>query len=64
MAHFGQDLDVIFSNIIDIQELTANLLNSLEETQEVNEMTEKDSKLTIGTCFDELLEVWLVFIVE
>ena len=50
----SKDLEVIFSNIIDIQELTANLLGSLEDTIEV---TEQDAVPYVGTCFEDLVEV-------
>ena len=45
---------MIFSNIIDIQEMTANLLGSLEDTIEV---TDDNSVPTVGACFEELMEV-------
>lgn len=50
----SKDIDVIFSNIIDIQELTAKLLSSLEDTIEV---TEEGTIPLIGTCFEDLAEV-------
>ena len=52
----SKDLDVIFSNIIDIQELTAKLLSSLEDTIEV-----QDDVPLVGTCFEDLAEVCYLF---
>ena len=51
---FLQDLDVIFSNILDIYKFTANLLSSLEEQVEVAAENEKP---TVGICFQDLAEV-------
>lgn len=49
-----QDLDVIFSNILDIYEFTAKLLSSVEEQMEMAQ----DSELPlVGTCFEDLAEV-------
>ncbi|KAK2709492.1 hypothetical protein QYM36_013224, partial [Artemia franciscana] len=50
----SKELDLIFSNIEDIYELTVTLLGSLEDTLEV---TEQDQVLTVGSCFEELAEV-------
>jgi son of sevenless len=49
-----QDLEVIFSNILDVHELTQNLLSSLEDTVEA---TEGQEVPLIGSCFEELTEV-------
>ncbi|XP_067213799.1 protein son of sevenless isoform X2 [Linepithema humile] len=47
------ELDTIFSNIIEIYELTATLLSSLEDIMEI---TEEKQTPTIGSCFEELAE--------
>jgi len=49
-----QDIDVIFSNILDVHELTQSLLSSLEDTLEA---TEENEAPLIGLCFEELAEV-------
>ncbi|XP_070181903.1 son of sevenless homolog 1-like isoform X2 [Littorina saxatilis] len=49
----SKDLDVIFSNIIDIYEFTSKLLSSVEEQMEVAQ--EHESPL-VGTCFEDLAE--------
>jgi son of sevenless-like protein len=48
-----QDLEVIFGDILDVEELTANLLSSLEDTMEA---TEEGQVPWIGSCFEELIE--------
>ena len=45
---------MIFSNILDIHELTQNLLSSLEDTLEA---TEEHEVPLIGSCFEDLTEV-------
>jgi len=45
---------VIFSNILDVHELTQSLLSSLEDTLEA---TEENEAPLIGLCFEELAEV-------
>jgi len=45
---------VIFSNILEVYEMTANLLSLLEDTLEV---TDEDGMLLVGACFEELAEV-------
>jgi len=45
---------VIFSNILDVHELTQSLLSSLEDTMEA---TEESETPLIGLCFEELAEV-------
>ena len=45
---------MIFSNILDVQELTQNLISSLEDTVEA---TEESEVPLVGTCFEELAEV-------
>jgi len=54
-----QDIDVIFSNILDVHELTQSLLSSLEDTLEA---TEENEVPLIGLCFEELAEVFVVLI--
>ncbi len=49
-----QDLEVIFSNIIDIAEFTANLLSSLEDALE---LSEQQTGPSVGNCMEELAEV-------
>lgn len=51
-----QDIDVIFSNISDIHELTVKLLGLIEDTVE---MTDESSPHPLaGSCFEDLAEVW------
>lgn len=45
---------MIFSNILDVHELTQSLLSSLEDTMEA---TEENETPLIGLCFEELAEV-------
>ena len=45
---------MIFGDILDVHELTANLLSSLEDTVEA---TEENNIPLVGTCFAELIEV-------
>ena len=54
MLTSSQDLEVIFSNILDLYELTVKLLSSLEDTIEV---TEENAVPLVGVCFEELIEV-------
>lgn len=56
---FCKDLDVIFSNILDIYEFTAKLLTSVEEQVEVAEDNEVPY---VGTCFEDLAEVGIFII--
>ncbi|XP_060063048.1 son of sevenless homolog 2-like [Ylistrum balloti] len=55
VTHFprSKDLEVIFSNILDIYEFTANLLSSVEEQVEM--AAEKDLPL-VGICFLDMAE--------
>lgn len=48
-----RELDPIFSNIMDIYELSVTLLGSLED---VIEMSQEQSTPCIGSCFEELAE--------
>ena len=49
-----QDLDVIFSNILDVEEFTSNIINSLEDALE---MAEENPLPNVGGIFEELAEV-------
>lgn len=52
-----QDVENIFSRIMDIQELTLKLLGLIEDTVE---MTDEDSPHPlVGSCFEDLAEVGL-----
>lgn len=46
----------MFCNITDIYELTVTLLGLVED---MLEMCEEKQVPTIGSCFEELAEVWL-----
>uniref|UniRef100_A0A182KEU2 Protein son of sevenless n=1 Tax=Anopheles christyi TaxID=43041 RepID=A0A182KEU2_9DIPT len=48
-----KELDLIFSNIIDIYEVSVTLLGSLED---VIEMSQEQTPPCIGSCFEELAE--------
>lgn len=48
-----RDLDPIFSNIIDIYDVTVTLLGSLED---VIEMAQEQATPLVGSCFEELAE--------
>ena len=48
-----KELEPIFSNIIDIYEVTVTLLGSLED---VIEMSQEQSTPCVGSCFEELAE--------
>ncbi|XP_013393700.1 son of sevenless homolog 1-like isoform X1 [Lingula anatina] len=49
----SKDLEVIFSNVLDIRNLTSKLLSSLEDTVE---MTDENTPPLIGGCFEEIAE--------
>nr|CAD7402582.1 unnamed protein product [Timema cristinae] len=49
-----KELDAMFSNIMDIYELTVTLLGSLEDVVEISEEKQVPA---IGSCFEELAEV-------
>ncbi|XP_029454227.1 son of sevenless homolog 2 isoform X2 [Rhinatrema bivittatum] len=49
-----QDIDVIFSNILDIHELTAKLLGLIEDTVEMTD--ESSPHPLVGSCFEDLAE--------
>lgn len=48
-----KELETLFSNIMDIYEVTVSLLGSLEDIMEVAD--EKQTP-TVGSCFEELAE--------
>lgn len=48
------DLDLIFSNILDVREFTARFLSSLEESVE---MTREGAIPEVGNCFSEMAQV-------
>ncbi len=50
-------MEVIFGSIIDVQELTFNLLSNLEEVLDV---TSSNESPYIGYCFEDLAEVLLL----
>jgi len=52
--HLCQDLENIFSNILDIYQFTAKLLSSVEEQLEVAAENETPQ---VGICFQDLAEV-------
>ncbi|XP_014673942.1 PREDICTED: son of sevenless homolog 1-like [Priapulus caudatus] len=56
----SKDIDVIFSNIVDVHRVTVNFLGLLEDTLE---MTEEKAVPTVGSCFEEMAESaeWLVY---
>ena len=45
----------MFSNIMDIYELTITLLGSLEDMVEISEEKQLPA---VGSCFEEFAEVW------
>lgn len=51
---FFKDLEDMFSNIMDIYELTITLLGSLEDMVEISEEKQIPA---VGSCFEELAEV-------
>ncbi|XP_012264041.1 protein son of sevenless [Athalia rosae] len=53
MAQGPHELDALFSNIMDIYEVTVTLLGSLEDIMEI---TEEKQTPTVGSCFEELAE--------
>lgn len=48
----------MFSNIMEIQELTVTLLGSLEDMLEISDEKQVPA---VGSCFEELAEVFLSF---
>lgn len=52
-----QDLDVIFSNILDIYDCTAKLLRSVEDQVE---MAQEGEMPVVGTCFADLTEASII----
>lgn len=55
VKHFptSKDLDVIFSNILDIYEFTANLLSRVEEQVE---LAAENERPLVGICFQDIAE--------
>lgn len=51
--HDSRELDLLFSNIMEIQELTVTLLGSLEDMLEI---CEEKQHPAVGSCFEELAE--------
>ncbi|XP_067682019.1 son of sevenless homolog 1-like [Haliotis asinina] len=49
----SKDLEVIFSNVLDVYEFTANLLSSMEDQVEIAEQNEPPC---VGTCFEDMTE--------
>ncbi|XP_051162718.1 protein son of sevenless isoform X1 [Leptopilina boulardi] len=47
------EIEILFSNIMDIYEMTVTLLGSLEDIMEI---TEEKQTPTVGSCFEELAE--------
>lgn len=55
-VRFGfQDVDSIFSHIVDIHEVTVKLLGLLEDTVEMTD--EGSPHPLVGSCFEDLAEV-------
>ncbi|KAK0167272.1 hypothetical protein PV327_004694 [Microctonus hyperodae] len=53
LAQDRYELETLFSNIMDIYEMTMTLLGSLEDIMEI---TEEKQTPTVGSCFEELAE--------
>lgn len=53
LAQDRTELETLFSNIMDIYEVTVTLLGSLEDIMEI---TEEKQTPTVGSCFEELAE--------
>lgn len=54
-----KDLDPIFSNIIDIYELTVTLLGSLEDVIEMSQ----DQPPFIGNCFEGIYSIMFIVLI-
>lgn len=54
-----QDVEVIFSNILDIHELTVKLLGLIEDAVEMT--ADGSPHPLVGSCFEDLAEVWRYF---
>lgn len=50
-----QDVEVIFSNILDIHELTVKLLGLIEDAVEMT--ADGSPHPLVGSCFEDLAEV-------
>lgn len=55
-----QDVEVIFSNILDIHELTVKLLGLIEDAVEMT--ADGSPHPLVGSCFEDLAEVQRLFI--
>ncbi|XP_003486811.1 protein son of sevenless isoform X1 [Bombus vosnesenskii] len=53
LAQDRTEIETLFSNIMDIYEVTVTLLGSLEDIMEI---TEEKQTPTVGSCFEELAE--------
>lgn len=53
LAQDRSEIETLFSNIMDIYEVTVTLLGSLEDIMEI---TEEKQTPTVGSCFEELAE--------
>lgn len=53
LAQDKSEMEALFSNIMDIYEVTVTLLGSLEDIMEI---TEEKQIPTVGSCFEELAE--------
>ena len=51
-----QDVEVTFSNILDIHELTVKLLGLIEDAVEMT--ADGSPHPLVGSCFEDLAEVW------
>lgn len=56
-CHTVQDVEVIFSNILDIHELTVKLLGLIEDAVEMT--ADGSPHPLVGSCFEDLAEVTL-----
>lgn len=54
-SRFSQDVEVIFSNILDIHELTVKLLGLIEDAVEMT--ADGSPHPLVGSCFEDLAEV-------
>lgn len=54
-SSFFQDVEVIFSNILDIHELTVKLLGLIEDAVEMT--ADGSPHPLVGSCFEDLAEV-------
>lgn len=52
-----QEVDSIFSRILDIHEVTMKLLGLIEDAVEMTD--EGSPHPLVGSCFEDLAEVWI-----